>query len=264
LYLFWDLSVNRAASAFDSDEERARVAILLDQYNHPPKDETKSDEQANSPVSSESDKSENSSDDSSNSDENADSDDNANSDNESEEADDKSDESSDDESEDAKTPPVKMTAEIDDGFAQIAQERINRAPVRYYFWLPARRAVALWFDTHSAYYPFAGELFPLDKLDREEHQEIWLPVFIGAMWIYTLLAAAGAFVLWLKRKNGLSLCWLFLVTLMSLPRVAFFATLENPEPRYVVELFAFASILGGIAIAQLKFKKEFEKEKLND
>ena len=32
-------------------------------------------------------------------------------------------------------------------------------------------------------------------------------------------------------------------------RLGFFSTLENPEPRYVVELFPFLSILGGIGIA---------------
>ena len=40
-----------------------------------------------------------------------------------------------------------------------------------------------------------------------------------------------------------------LAFLMTIPRVAFFATIENPEPRYVIELFAFTAILGGIAIA---------------
>jgi len=33
-------------------------------------------------------------------------------------------------------------------------------------------------------------------------------------------------------------------------RIGFFATLENPEPRYVVEVFPFLSILGGIALTR--------------
>jgi len=36
-------------------------------------------------------------------------------------------------------------------------------------------------------------------------------------------------------------------------RLAFFATLENPEPRYVVEFFPFLSILGGIAISHITY-----------
>jgi hypothetical protein len=34
-------------------------------------------------------------------------------------------------------------------------------------------------------------------------------------------------------------------------RLGFFATLENPEPRYVVELFPFLMILGGIAAVRV-------------
>jgi hypothetical protein len=34
-------------------------------------------------------------------------------------------------------------------------------------------------------------------------------------------------------------------------RLAFFSTIENPEPRYVVEIFPFLAILGGIAISKL-------------
>jgi hypothetical protein len=42
-----------------------------------------------------------------------------------------------------------------------------------------------------------------------------------------------------------------LAALMTLPRLAFFSTLENPEPRYVVELFAFCALLGAFAFARL-------------
>jgi hypothetical protein len=35
-------------------------------------------------------------------------------------------------------------------------------------------------------------------------------------------------------------------------RIGFFATLENPEPRYVVEVFPFLSALGGIAVVRIK------------
>ncbi|HLR04964.1 MAG TPA: hypothetical protein VK117_04075, partial [Pyrinomonadaceae bacterium] len=47
--------------------------------------------------------------------------------------------------------------------------------------------------------------------------------------------------------------WLLLASLIIFLRLAFFATLENPEPRYVVEFFPFLSILGGIAISHLTY-----------
>jgi len=144
---------------------------------------------------------------------------------------------------------VEMTPEIDAAFAQIARERISRAPFRYYVKLPMLRARSLWFDTHSQYYPFDGELFPLEDLDYDIGQQYWLPLFAGLTWLYTLLGALGAWLLW--RAGGESRQWLLLAALIIFLRLGFFSTLENPEPRYTVEIFPFLSILGGIAIARL-------------
>ena len=221
------------ADAFDSDEERERVAALLDRYNHPPNDESNADNQTDSADSDGS---------------NADSADDSSADGTNDQIND-SDENAD-------APPVKMTPEIDAGFEQIARERIAREPFRYYAALPAERAAALWFDTHSTYYPFAGELFPTGKLDRQKNQQFWLPLFAAAVWLYTLLAFAGGITLFRNRKaNAFSLRPLILAALIIFPRIVFLATLENPEPRYVVELFAVTAILGGIAVARINFGK---------
>ena len=141
-----------------------------------------------------------------------------------------------------------MTPEIDAGFAQIAKERVARHPLRYYFLLPVRRAFSLWFDTHSQYYPFEGELLPFEDLDYDIHQQFWLPLFAILTLIYTLLGIAGGWFLWEWRQLA-TRQWVLLAALMIFLRIGFFATLENPEPRYVVEVFPFLSILGGIALA---------------
>ena len=145
---------------------------------------------------------------------------------------------------------VEMTPEIDAGFAQIARERIARHPFRYYVRLPLKRAHSLWFDTHSQYYPFEGELLPLDDLDHDLHQQYWLPLFAGLTLLYTLLGIAGAWFL-LQTRELVSRQWVLLAALMIFLRLGFFATLENPEPRYVVEIFPFLSILGGIALVRI-------------
>lgn len=145
---------------------------------------------------------------------------------------------------------VEMTPDIDAGFARIARERIARAPLRYYVLLPLKRAVSLWFDTHSQYYPFTGELFPLKDLDHEIHQHIWLPLFIGLTLVYTLLGVMGGWFLWRSRRF-LARCWLLLAALMIFIRLGFFSTIENPEPRYVVEAFPLLCMLGAIAIARM-------------
>jgi hypothetical protein len=145
---------------------------------------------------------------------------------------------------------VEMTPEIDAGFARIAQERIARHPLRYYVWLPLNRAHSLWFDTHSDYYPFQGQLLPFADLDHSTHQQIWLPLFTGLTLLYTLLGIAGGWFLW-RSRDFVSRQWLLLAALMIFLRLGFFSTMENPEPRYVVEFFPFLAILGGMALARV-------------
>ncbi|HEY8203149.1 MAG TPA: hypothetical protein VIF81_00340, partial [Pyrinomonadaceae bacterium] len=156
-----------------------------------------------------------------------------------------------DESENSEEPAsVEMTPEIDAGFAQIARERIARHPFRYYVWLPLKRARTMWCDTHSQYWPFEGTLLPLDDLDYEHHQQIWLPLFAGLTAVYTLLGLFGAWSLWRARKLD-TRRWLLLVTLAILLRLMLFSFLENPEPRYLVEFFPLLSVLGGVFIGRL-------------
>jgi len=145
---------------------------------------------------------------------------------------------------------VEMTPEIDAGFGQIARERIARHPFRYYVWLPLKRARTMWFDTHSQYWPFEGTLLPLEDLDYEHHQHIWLPLFACLTAIYTLLGLAGAWLLW-DSRNFAARRWLLLVSLAIVLRLILFSSMENPEPRYLVEFFPFLSVMGGIAIARV-------------
>lgn len=142
---------------------------------------------------------------------------------------------------------VQMTPEIDAGFARLAKDRIARNSVRHYLLLPARRGVSLWFDTHSQYYPFEGELLPLDNLDYKTRQQIWLPVFAGLTLLYSVLGIIGGRRLWQSQQFD-ARGWLLLATLLMFLRIAYFATMENSEPRFTVELFPFVAILGGIAL----------------
>ena len=210
---------NFPARAFDSKEERERVAALLDKYNHPDGDEAQSS------------------------------------------ADDEDQSSGDDEDEPEEEPEeeepaqpeeanVEMTPEIDAGFAQIGRERVARSPLRYYILLPLKRARTLWFDTHSQYYPFNGDLLPLDDLDHDIHQQYWLPLFAGLTWIYTLFGVIGGWLLWRSRDQN-ARRWLLLAVLLMFLRLGFFATIENPEPRYVVELFPFLIMLAGAGISTI-------------
>ena len=49
--------------------------------------------------------------------------------------------------------------------------------------------------------------------------------------------------------------WLFMAVLLMLPRVLFFSTRDNPEPRFLVQFFPFLAALGGLALAHLGILK---------
>jgi dolichyl-phosphate-mannose-protein mannosyltransferase len=173
---------NAPDAAFDTVEERERVAALFDQYNQAANDADQIDEKSK-----------------------------------------------------------WMTPDIDAQFGRLAQQRVCHHPIRYYLLLPAKRAVSLWFDTHSQYYPFAGELFPLSALRND--QQVWLPLFLLLVWIYTVMAGAGAILMW-RTKDSRK--WVVLLVLLILPRMAGISSLENPEGRYTVEFFPFVAASAAI------------------
>ena len=260
--------------AFDSAEEKQRVSALLEKYNHPleepglftdEKDSTKSseaqsqpnekDEEGKSGASKAGDQNDEPNEEDEESKNGAskaeDQNDEQNAADEDDEKGDEEDETDESASADeGSDQAVEMTPEIDAGFAQIARERIARHPFRYYVWLPLKRAHSLWFDTHSDYYPFQGQLLPLEDLDYDIHQQYYLPTFAALTLVCTLLGLAGAWFLW-QTRNFSARLWVLMAALMIFLRVGFFASLENPEPRYVVEVFPFLSILGGIAVGRI-------------
>ena len=73
--------------------------------------------------------------------------------------------------------------------------------------------------------------------------------------VYTLLGLAGAWVLWRARKFEAKQ-WLLLASLAVFLRLVLFSSLENPEPRYVVEFFPILSVLGGIFIGRVSKRLE--------
>jgi hypothetical protein len=230
--------------AFDSAEEKNRVAALIDRYNHPDGAPAAADSsQAKAPAAPQPSPS------AANanpvpSPKKTPSNSNANTEEEDTEED-------DEESEKEQQGPVEMTPEIDAGFAEIARARIARHRFQFYVVLPIKRARTMWFDTHSQYWPFEGTLLPFEDLDYDGHQQIWLPLFAGLTALYTLLGLAGAWFLWGSGKLA-GRQWVLLVGLAIVLRLILFSSIENPEPRYLVEFFPFLSILGGIAIGRFK------------
>ena len=249
--------------AFDSAEEKQRVGKLLDKYNHPVDEpdlfvdpasapsSTPPEHQTNDNQQSENDNSDKSSPDQTDQAGEVNANNNA-SDEDKEDSGDEEDQGDEDSPADQPSDQVvEMTPELDAGFAQLARERIARHPVRYYVLLPLKRAHSLWFNTHSDYYPFQGDLLPLDDLDYRHYQQYALPLFAGLSLLYTLLGLAGGWLLW-QSRDSVARQWLLMAALLIFLRLGFFSSMENPEPRYTVEFFPFLAILGGIALVRMR------------
>jgi len=233
--------------AYDSPEEKNRIAALLYKYNHP--DSATADAEnlsppkpaavpPPSPLASPTDKNVSPSPRQLPKNSNGEEDESEN------------EESDQEAAEPEPHGPVEMTPEIDAGFAQIARARISRHWLQFYVLLPLKRARTMWFDTHSQYWPFEGALIPFDDLDYEGHQQYWLPLFAGLTALYTLLGLWGGWILF-TAENFAARQWGLLVVLAIVLRLILFSSIENPEPRYLVEFFPLLSILGGIALSHV-------------
>jgi 4-amino-4-deoxy-L-arabinose transferase-like glycosyltransferase len=132
-----------------------------------------------------------------------------------------------------------VTPELDARFAALAAERIRRAPLKYYLWLPVVRIADMWLRPRT-------ELFPSDPRWWEFNDDrVWLSVSIGfgiINLLYVVMAVSG-----LMRCRHVP--WIGLFVLFVLLRSIFLGTLENPEPRYTLECYPvivfFASALFG-------------------
>ena len=131
-----------------------------------------------------------------------------------------------------------MTPELDARFGDLAAGRIQAAPLRYYVWLPALRAVDMWLRPRT-------ELFPSDPRWWEFNDDPrWLTVSLtfGVINLaYVAMALAG--LIRAREVFGIGLLVVFVLL-----RSAFLGSLENPEPRYTLECYPALIILASAVI----------------
>jgi hypothetical protein len=142
---------------------------------------------------------------------------------------------------------ITWTAEEDAVFAELARERTARHPLRTYVWIPLRKAVRIWFTPRIELVPVSGHVFPL-AYQREEDpvdQEVTILFFLGN----ALYVGLGLWGTWKLRRCHCAWPALAILVLYILTRTAFLATLETPEPRYVLECFPAVIALGAQVVA---------------
>jgi hypothetical protein len=144
---------------------------------------------------------------------------------------------------------LTLTPEEDAAFAQLARERTARHPLRTYLWLPAARAVTIWFTPRIELLPVSGNVFPLAQMREDDpvDQEL-TSLFFALNSFYVGLGVWGAIRLW--RWNPAARVAIAFLALFIVLRTAFLTTLETPEPRYVLVCFPALIALGAQAFAR--------------
>jgi len=135
-----------------------------------------------------------------------------------------------------------VTPEMDAEFARLAEERVRHAPLRYYLWLPAARVADMWLRPRT-------ELLPLDpawwRCDQDA-RDCSLSILLGAINLALLAAAViGAWKLRYARSDP-RLCMLLAFVLL---RSLFLGTIENPEPRYMLECYPVVLVLAAAGLS---------------
>ena len=134
---------------------------------------------------------------------------------------------------------LHVSPELDKRFEAIAAERIRAHLARYYLFLAASRIADMWLRPRTEMLPSDSRWWEFDDEPR------WsvLAIAMGAInLLYVLAAIAG----WARSRKAelLGLLVLFVVL-----RSAFLGTLENPEPRYTLEMYPIVIVLAAAKVA---------------
>ncbi len=132
--------------------------------------------------------------------------------------------------------------ELNARFAELANERIRRHPLRYYVMLPMLRIGDMWLRPRT-------EMLPLDTR-WWEYADDPRACAIAALWGLLNLLFLFAAVMGVVR--GPCPRYLALMLLFVLLRSAFLGTMENPEPRYTLECYPIVLVLGAAWISGLQ------------
>ncbi len=148
---------------------------------------------------------------------------------------------------------LRMTPQVDNGFAELARERTLRHPLRTYLRVPLARMATLWFTPRVELLPVSGRLLPVRQRWRSDPVDFGVTLLFGALnFFYVALAIAGVTrALRLRGDRGAQVpvartAVAFLATFVVL-RTVFFSTVETPEPRYMLECFPALLALGALA-----------------
>lgn len=140
---------------------------------------------------------------------------------------------------------LHIDRQLDKQFEVLASERIRAHPARYYVWLPLLRIADMWLRPRT-------EMLPSDSRWWEFNDEPrWsaLAVGLGIIGLFYVLSGLAG---WMRtRPVPLSGLLILFVILRSL----FLGTLENPEPRYTLEMYPVVILFAAAAWTKSKYSE---------
>jgi 4-amino-4-deoxy-L-arabinose transferase-like glycosyltransferase len=124
---------------------------------------------------------------------------------------------------------------LDARFAALAAQRIHDHPLRYYVWLPLVRVADMWLRPRTG-------LLPSDTRWWEFNDDPKWSALAISLGVINLLYIGAAVAGLLRSRITLGLAaLLFFIILRSI----FLSSIENPEPRYMLECYPVVIALAG-------------------
>jgi 4-amino-4-deoxy-L-arabinose transferase-like glycosyltransferase len=132
---------------------------------------------------------------------------------------------------------LHITPALDQRFERLARERTNAHPIRTYLVLPILRIVDMWFRPRTEMLPSDSRWWEFNDEPKWSALAVSLGVIGLAYWLCGLVG-------WLRVRPlaGSGPLLLFLAV-----RSAFLGTLENPEPRYTLEMYPILIVFAAAA-----------------
>ena len=133
---------------------------------------------------------------------------------------------------------LHISPALDQRFLVLANERVHAHPTRYYLGLPALRILDMWFRPRT-------EVLPSDSRWWEFNDDPKWSALAVSLGFIGLCYCVCALVGWLRVRPiaGSGLLLLFMAL-----RSGFLGTLENPEPRYTLEMYPIVIIFAAAAL----------------
>ena len=133
---------------------------------------------------------------------------------------------------------LHVSPELDQRFASLASERIRARPLRYYLWLPLVRIADMWLRPRTEMLPSDSRWWEFD----DEPEWSGLAVALGLVGLFYVSSAFAGFA-WARNVELFGFLLFFVIV-----RSLFLGTLENPEPRYTLEMYPIVIVFAAAAL----------------